>query len=330
MGRIAIVVLIGGFALFGLALVLALVQIARPFPVLTEKGDVFGFGAVVDQGAARSLPALQRYPARDGTQLAYRFYASAGDPLLVFVHGSSYHGAGYHALATAISSSGAAKVLLPNLRGHYMSGQKRGDIDAIGQLEDDVADLVEFARKRGHAGPLVLGGHSSGGGFAIRFAGGPYGHLATAYLLLSPILPLAPTIRGGTAGGWARLHQPRLFGLLFLNAVGISGFNGLTIIQFNKPEAFWDGTETLAYSYRLNTAYHPRYDYRSDIAAMGDDVLLLVGADDEANDGTAYPKLFEESGSSAEIVVLPGVNHFGVFRNEQALERMSDWLKSVR
>ncbi len=58
--------------------------------------------------------------------------------------------------------------------------------------------------------------------------------------------------------------------------------------------------------------------------------LLLVGADDEANDGTAYPKLFEESGSGAEIVVLPGVNHFGVFRNEQALERMSDWLKSVR
>jgi len=281
-GRIAIVALLSGFALFGLALVLALVQIARPFPAITEKRDVFGFGAVVDQGASSSLPALRRYPARDGTQLAYRFYASTGDPLLIFVHGSSYHGAAYHALATAISESGAATVLLPNLRGHYMSGQTRGDIDSIGQLEDDVADLVEFARKQGHA------------------------------------------------GGWARLHQPRLFGLLFLNAVGIRGFNGLTIVKFNKPEAFWDGTETLACSYRLNAAYHPRDDYHSDIAAMGDQVLLLVGADDEANDGTVDPKLFEESGSGAEIVVLPGVNHFGVFRNEQALERMSDWLKSVR
>jgi len=35
----------------------------------------------------------------------------AADRILIFVHGSSYHGAGYHALASAVSLAGAAKVL---------------------------------------------------------------------------------------------------------------------------------------------------------------------------------------------------------------------------
>jgi len=59
-------------------------------------------------------------------------------------------------------------------------------------------------------------------------------------------------VRDGTAGGWASLHARRLYGLLMLNAVGIHGFDGLQVIEFNKPAALWDGTETLSYSYRLN------------------------------------------------------------------------------
>ena len=59
-------------------------------------------------------------------------------------------------------------------------------------------------------------------------------------------------MRQGTAGGWANLNFRRLYGLLALNAIGIHGFDGLPIIEFNKPAKFWDGTETLSYSHRLN------------------------------------------------------------------------------
>ena len=95
-------------------------------------------------------------------------------------------------------------------------------------------------------------------------------------------------MKSETAGGWAYLHKRRLFGLLVLNALRITGLNGLPIIQFNKPEVYWDGTETLAYSYRLNTSYHPRYNYQRDIAATGKDALVLVGENDEANNAAAY------------------------------------------
>jgi hypothetical protein len=27
--------------------------------------------------------------------------------------------------------------------------------------------------------------------------------------------------------------------------LGIHGYNGLPIVEFNKPEQYWDGTETL-------------------------------------------------------------------------------------
>lgn len=310
-------------ALISLAIFAAAFFVAVLYLVLTpaEKPaapkEVFGFSS--SNRSAEGLPELEHYVARDGARLAYRFYDSTSAKLLVFVHGSSYHGAAYHELAVALSRAGVTKVYLPNLRGHYMSGRRRGDVDYVGQLEDDVADLISIARDRGQTGKVTIGGHSSGGGFAIRFAGGDYGHLASGYLLLSPIIPTAPSVRGGDAGGWALLNQTRLFGLLAINAFGITGFNALPIIEFNKPEQFWDGTETLSYSYRLNTSYHPRFDYGADIRAMGDNVLVLVGENDEAVDGVALKTLMADDAPTARIAILPGVNHFGIFSQPSSL-----------
>ncbi len=298
--------------------------VSTPAQKITSREDVFGFSDTNRLNV--DLPELKRYDARDGARLAYRFYDSTSEKLLIFVHGSSYHSAGYHGLASELSRAGAAKVYLPNLRGHHMSGRRRGDVDYIGQLEDDIADLIAVAREQGQAGKVIIGGHSSGGGFAIRFAGGKHGRLASGYLLLAPAIPTAPSMKGGDAGGWAYLNQSRLIGLLVLNAIGIERFNGLAIIAFNKPERFWDGTETLSYSYRLNTSYHPRFDYGSDIRAMGDDVLVLVGEDDEAIDGIALKMLIAENAPTAKITILPNVNHFGIFSEPSSLSAMHTML----
>ena len=283
-----------------------LVLVATPMPEIAAQRDVFGFESLREAPGRAARVELERYPARDGERLAFRFYDSPSDTVLVFVHGSSYHGASYDALAAHLSQAGVAKVYLPNLRGHYQSGRRRGDVDYVGQLEDDVADLIDFARARGHAGPVVLGGHSSGGGFAIRFAGGPHGGLVSGFLLLAPVIPTAPTVKGGNAGGWASLNGRRLAGLIGLGVLGIHGFDGLPIIEFNKPEAFRDGTETLAYTYRLNASYHPRHPYQGDVGALRAPVLLLIGEDDEANDAGAYEALLADDCPHGQLNVLPG------------------------
>ena len=319
-----------GCTIAAIGLVIALYLITRPFPPIREGHDVFGFASNTGtRTPTGSVPAIDRYPARDGEQLSFQFYDSTGEVILVFVHGSSYHGAGYHTLARELSDAGMAKVYLPNMRGHHLSGQRRGDVDYIGQLEDDLADLVAYIRGRGQRGSLVLGGHSSGGGLAIRVAGGKYGDMAAAYLLLSPVIPLAPTTRGGDAGGWAHLHRSRLFGLLMLNAVGITGLNGLPIIQFNKPEAFRDGTETLGYSYRLNVSFHPRYDYAADIKAVGDRFLLLVGDADQEIDPVAYEDIFPQTGAEPRVIRLPGIDHLGIFSAPSTLSAVQNWFRAL-
>jgi non-heme chloroperoxidase len=316
--------------LFVAGLVTALVLVASPEPPMPAPKDVFDFADLRKPSTKIDPPSLQRYTARDGEQLAYRIYDSTAQRILIFVHGSSYHGGGYHALASALSLSGAAKVVLPNLRGHYMSGQRRGDVDYIGQLEDDLDDLIKFLRTSERLdGPITLGGHSSGGGLAIRFAGGAHAADASSYLLLAPIIPLSNAVRNGDAGGWAVLHYKRLYGLLAFNAIGIHGFNGLPIVAFNKPAQYWDGTETLSYSYRLNASYHPRQNYHADIRALPARTLVLVGANDTAVDAEALRALIAADAPAAQMKIMPGISHFGIFSDPGTLDVAADWMRGL-
>jgi pimeloyl-ACP methyl ester carboxylesterase len=315
-------------ALFLLGLAVALYLVVSPMPPMPAPKDVFDFTSLRAPPSEIPLPSLRRYAARDGEELAYRIYESTADRVLIFVHGSSYHGAGYHGLAAALSLGGVAKVVLPNLRGHYQSGRHRGDVEYIGQLEDDIADLIGQLREQGLKGPITLGGHSSGGGFAIRFAGGAHAAAVSSYLLLAPAIPTSPAMRQGTAGGWANLNFRRLYGLLALNAVGIHGFDGLPTIEFNKPAKFWDGTETLSYSHRLNTSYHPRFRYQNDLGALGP-TLVMIGANDEAIDPEALRAVFAESAPKAQMTIVPGVSHFGIFNDPAKWDLIAAWLKTL-
>jgi non-heme chloroperoxidase len=203
---------VGAAGLIMLLLGVTLLLVFWPAPKITETTDVYGFKKLSQslRAETEAIRPPQYYRARDGTQLAYRFYDSKADRILIFIHGSSYHGGGYDALAKAISAGGFAKVYLPNLRGHYLSGPRSGDVDYVGQLEDDIADLIGFARAHGQSGPVILGGHSSGGGFAIRFAGGPRASLVSGYLLLSPVIPLSPVFKRHS--GWVVADIKRMIG----------------------------------------------------------------------------------------------------------------------
>ena len=99
----------------------------------------------------------------------------------------------------------------------------------LGQLEDDLADLVGEVRKTYPTAPLTLLGHSSGGGFALRLArladSGPVrANLpARAYLGYD-----APTNRP-QPGGWASPDLPRFFALSLLRGLGMASSALLTI-----------------------------------------------------------------------------------------------------
>ncbi len=274
------------------------------------------------------LPELQPYAAGE-TTLWYRHYpaASAGT-VVVLLHGSGWHSAYLMRLAQHLSSQDLAHVYTPDLRGHGPQPERRGDIDYIDQLEDDLADLLVMIRETHPEARLVIGGHSSGGGLALRFGGSQYGQLADAYLLLSPFLKYnAPTTRQNS-GGWATPYTGRIIGLSLLNNVGIRRFNHLEAIRFNMPAEVRNGTETLAYSYRLNTGYAP-HNYKKDLAAIRQPLLVLVGSADESFIPQAYAPTVAQYNPAARVEVVPGLTHQGIVVDEAGYKFIDEWLQGL-
>lgn len=59
----------------------------------------------------------------------------------------------FHRLANQLSEHGW--VAVPDLRGHGVSPERRGDVDHIGQLEEDLADLIDQLRQGGQTVTLI-------------------------------------------------------------------------------------------------------------------------------------------------------------------------------
>jgi len=301
------------------ALLLGRRQKPTPGQRALDFGELF-----VDYSGA---PELQSFTARDGTPLAYRHYPADSDKVVILFHGSGYHSRYLMPLAGFISSEGLAHVYTPDLRGHGVTPGRRGDVDYINQMEDDAADLIDLVRKDHPSATLIVGGHSSGGGMAVRFAGSQYGKRADAYLLLTPFLKYnAPTTRPNS-GGWASPYVGRFMGLSMLNAMGIRSLNDMKVLEFNMPQEARDGTETLSYSFRLNTAYSPG-NYKKDLGAITQPLLVIVGTEDQAFFAGKFKSVICQY-TNAEVRLIEGLTHFGVVIRPEVRPVIKEWLEGL-
>lgn len=170
-----------------------------------------------------------------------------------------------------------------------------------------------------------MGGHSSGGGLVIRFAGSQYGQQADAYILLSPFLKYnAPAIRPNS-GGWAHAYTGRIAGLTMLNNLGIHWFDHLTVIEFSMPEEARDGTETLSYSHRLNTGYAP-HKYKKDLSAITQPLLVAAGTNDESFIADQFEPVISQY-TTVQVKLLSGLSHMGVVVSPDIRPIIKDWLE---
>lgn len=279
---------------------------------------------------AGALAPLETFRARDGAALGFRRYPAApgATTQLILAHGSSGHGAVLHVLARALAATGAAHVITPDLRGHGPAPARRGDIDAIGQLEDDLADLADHLGAGAPGTRLIVGGHSSGGGLALRFAAGRYRDRVDGLLLLAPYLGhAAPMARRG-AGGWVRADVPRIVLLLLLNRLGIRRFNGATVLRFDLPERYRSGHETLRYSFRMMRGLHPD-DFRAALRRCAAPVLVLVGDGDEAFHVGRFRGAIQALNPRAEVEMLPGESHLGILVSGRAVAPAQRWIGAL-
>jgi lysophospholipase len=125
-----------------------------------------------------TAPAEEAAPAGRGAELrpvgGVRIHYRAWTPHrpragLLVVHGLGEHSGRYASLAAELSRRGIA-VFAPDLRGHGLSGGRRGHVRSFEDyLEEVDAMRAEAVRALSGETPLLLMGHSLGGLVAIRF-----------------------------------------------------------------------------------------------------------------------------------------------------------------
>ena len=91
------------------------------------------------------------------------------------------------------------------------------------------------------------------------------------------------------------------------------------------PKKYRDGTETLTYSYRLNTGYAPK-NYKRDFKSMNQKVLLLVGSNDEANIPHEYEPTVSQYKKDAIVKIIDNVSHMGLVMGEEVRPVIKEWI----
>jgi alpha-beta hydrolase superfamily lysophospholipase len=296
-------------------------MIATPLVPPPELRSISAARGTVDLS---TLPAIERFGARDGTALGFRHYPAIGAStgrVAIVVHGSSgSSGTTIHALSFALAQHGVESYAL-DIRGHGSSGT-RGDIAYVGQLEDDLADFVAMLRKTNPAAPLTLIGHSAGGGFALRVAGSGIQDLFARTVLLAPYLGYTAPTNQPNAGGWASPDTPRILALMALRRIGIEWCEALPVVAFAVPP---NSAQRLvpAYTDRLRLNFGTHWDFRTDLAAATRPLTIYAGADDELMLADKYAEAVRDF-RLVDVRLIDGVNHMGIVSAPKAVSTIAD------
>lgn len=301
----------------GVAVLAAMIicGVAKPLPELKSISKPF------TKVSFRDVPPTLTFTGSDGTELTYRSYPHNNkEKIAILIHGASGSSTSMHAVAKALHAQGV-NVYSMDMRGHGGSGP-RGDVGYIGQLEDDLGYFIQIIRGAYPQATISMIGFSSGGGFAMRFAGSKYGHLIDHYIALSPALRYdSPTIRPG-AGGWAAPFTYRIMALTWLDRLGIELFHGLPAVSFAINPAMKDKL-TGTYSFRLQQNFQPHETYLEDLKHTKQPITILVGEKDEVFFPDQFAPLFHPARKDIDVKILPGLSHTDMITDPEALKIIS-------
>jgi pimeloyl-ACP methyl ester carboxylesterase len=295
----------------GFAAVIAFNAPTAP-PVLTAGNTIPG----IAQWNFAEMPKPETLKARDGAPLNYRLYPGRPDRVVVLVHGSSGTDVSMLKLAQALQAAGAT-VYSISLRGHGGSGTTNGDVSYLGQLDDDLADLVKGVGLDKPGVHRTLMGFSSGGGFVLRIAGGKQASLFNDYIAISPYIGQDSPTNKPSSGGWAGVAVPRIIALSLLDSVGLPWFQGLPAVHF-ATDAKASNTRTPIYSFRLAGSLQLGRDWRAVLARIASLTEIVIGANDELFNADQFKPMLQTINPRIGATIVPNETHLGMIADPPA------------
>jgi pimeloyl-ACP methyl ester carboxylesterase len=281
-------------------------------PVLAAGNSIPG----IAQWNFAELPKPQTLKARDRAPLNYRLYPGRPDRAVVLVHGSSGTDASMLKLAQALQAAGAT-VYAISLRGHGGSGTANGDVSHMGQLDDDLADLVKGLGLDKPGIRRTLVGFSSGGGFVLRIAGGKQAGLFNSYLAISPYIGQDAPTNKPNSGGWAGVAVPRIIALSLLARAGLPWFEDLPVVHF-ATDAKPSNTRTPVYTFRLAASLELGRDWRGVLARIAAPTEIVIGANDELFNADQFKPMLQPINPRIGVTIVPNETHLGMIADPPA------------
>lgn len=265
-------------------------------------------------------------PAKDSTLLFNRVYGESTETLMILIHGSGSDSRYLSDIANHLADQNIATVITPDMRGHGRNTGEKGHIDFIGQLEEDIEAIIDYSRKELGAKKIILAGHSSGGGFVLRFIGNPDNTKVDKAILLSPYLGHKAKTVKPNSGGWVQIALPRIIGLSMLNSIGFRSLNHLPVLYFNRPAHINDALQAPHYSFNMTLNFNPD-NHLKEIENISIPSLVLVGEKDESFYPERFHEVFQPAQKFTQVHILKEVKHLGVVKNKETFKRLVDWLE---
>jgi acylglycerol lipase len=177
--------------------------------------------------------------ASDGLRLAYyNFVAQQPNMIMIFYHGGGiWSNRLYQYFAQQLQEKHGISTYLFDTRGHGNSEGPRGDTTSTEHVWQDITSAIDFVHKKHPDCPIFLGGHSSGAGMVLNYAGWHEHPAVSGYLFLAPFL--------GSQSGTNYEHSDtkknfikdvRLFPLIVHALTKGYFFANTPAIYFNYPE----------------------------------------------------------------------------------------------
>jgi len=279
-----------------------------------------GFDEINDD----ALPSRTEYVTADQPFGTYRLYeADDPDTALILLHTAVFDSRICEPLASALAEANVAHVFTPDLRGHGPDPETRGDIAYHSQFEADIRSLLTRVEMLFPRVNVVVGGHGTGGGIAVRFATTGYAELVDGFLLLAPYLGRDEPTTRPAMGGWANYYGDRIVLLRVITGFGLEWYLDMTTVEYDIPDELWDGTETLDHSYRLQLSYTPPEEATEQLADKP--MLTVVGTDDETAHPAAYKELLDDD-EIRTVEKIEGASHFDLTLTDVAVDAILTWI----
>jgi len=181
---------------------------------------------IADMGFEQPYQSVvTKFEMRDGIQIHGQKYEHSAEKTVLLLHGTLASSYTYNKMAGLLREALEAEVIAIDLRGHGQSGGVPGDVSNMNQYAEDLDDIIASIQVENPDAPIILAGHSMGGGIILRHAETFPKTEIDGYLLFAPNLGgNAPTTSQelDVNSNFMKMHLSRGLGLRLLNAVSFT------------------------------------------------------------------------------------------------------------